>query len=191
MTTKPAGKTTSPNPLERDKQRQNDIYTPGHDWRRGSVAMSELIGRVLDPVCARRGFASSQLIHAWPELIGEAFVDCTIPEKIQWTRDPTFGQVGTLIIRVDGPKAIYLQHEEHQILERLNRFFGFQAIHRLKIIQGPIQHDERARKPDLPQLTPHQERKLQSFVQEFEDPALQEAVTSMGRGVLRRVLSER
>ena len=40
--------------------------------RRGPVTLAELVGRVLDPVTARRGFATADLIAAWPEIVGAA-----------------------------------------------------------------------------------------------------------------------
>ncbi|MEM8837961.1 MAG: DciA family protein [Pseudomonadota bacterium] len=176
---------------EREQRKRDGVYEAGRDWKRGSVAIGDLLGKVADPLCARRGFASSALLKAWPDLIGAHFSDCTLPEKIQWNNDPLYGQTGVLTIRIDGPRGVYLQHEEYQIIERINRFFGFNAIHQIKIVQGPIARRTHNHKPDLPDLTPQQDRQLRGFIQEFDDPALQAAVTAMGRGVLRRVLRDK
>lgn len=168
---------------------------PGRDWKRGPVRVSDLLPKFLDPIYARKGMASSALSAAWPELAGAMFSDCTLIETIQWPhqRDngsPSF-QGGVLVVRVDGPKAIYLQHEEHQIIERVNQFFGFHAITRLKIVQAPIHRKAKPVKPALPALSASQDRKLRECVLHFEDPALNEAVLAMGRGVLQRLLAEK
>ena len=49
------------------------------------------------------------------------------PLKIQWPRVPEGEQPepGTLVLRVDGPAAIEIQHMSRVILERVNRYFGF------------------------------------------------------------------
>ncbi len=73
---------------------------------------------------------------------------CTAPEKIVWprhalTEDPP---AGTLIIRADGPRAIFVQHELPQIVERVNAFFGYRAVAQARVVQGPVG----ARTPQAP-----------------------------------------
>lgn len=167
----------------------------GRDWRRGSVALSDLLPKLIDPICARKGLASSALIAAWPDLVGTTFADCTLPDKIDWPHQTSEGQIsyrgGTLVVRVDGPKAVYFQHEEHQILQRVNQFFGFVAIDRLKIVQAPIERTKKSAQEKLPSLSSNQEQKLRECVVEFDDPDLDAAILKMGKGVLRRELSKR
>ncbi len=50
------------------------------------------------------------------------------------TRD---GQGGVLTIKVEGAMALELQHLAPQIIERLNSYYGYPAIGKLNIIQGP------------------------------------------------------
>ena len=109
--------------------------------RRGVVALSELVGRVLEPVSARRGFATAELIAAWPAIAGPAYADCTQPEKIIWPRETNDGAPapGVLYLRVDGPRAIFVQHELGQVIERVNAFLGYGAIARARIVQGPAE----------------------------------------------------
>lgn len=178
---------------QRYLRRLDDDYRPGQDWRRGPVPLTDLLPKLVDPIYARKGLASSALAAAWPDLAGTAFADCTMVEAIQWPHQRRDGgpsyRGGVLTVRVDGPKTIYLQHEERQILERVNRFFGFAAIGRLKIVQAPV---SRAKKPPaaaLAELTPQQDRRLRDCVAEFSDPRLNEAILDIGRGVLRRALS--
>ena len=40
---------------------------------------------------------------------------------------------GTLVLRVEGPAAIEIQHLAEVILERVNRFFGWQAVGRIAL----------------------------------------------------------
>ena len=47
-----------------------------------------------------------------------------------------------LILRVDGPRAIEVQHRSRQILERVNGHFGYRAVAEMRILQAPV-----ARKP--------------------------------------------
>ena len=48
----------------------------------------------------------------------------------------------TLVLRVEGPAAIEIQHLSNVILERVNRFFGWQAVGRLALRQAPLSRRE-------------------------------------------------
>ena len=54
---------------------------------------------------------------------------------------------GTLVLRVEGPAAIEIQHLSAVILERVNRFFGWQAIGGLRLRQAPLRRDARKPRP--------------------------------------------
>ena len=110
--------------------------------------LGEIVGRVIEPVTARRGFAKADLIAVWPEIAGPMHADCTAPEKIVWPRQRETDEppAGTLIIRADGPRAIFVQHELPQIVERINAFFGYRAVAQARIVQGPVG----ARRPQAP-----------------------------------------
>ena len=181
--------------MSRDERRRQGEYQAGRDWRRGAVPVADLLPKLVDPIYAGKGLSSSALIAAWPEIVGATFVDCTMLETIQWPYQRSNGepsyQGGILVVRVDGPKAIYLQHEEKQILQRVNQFFGFSAIERLKITQGAIGKTKRTAKESLPKLSKIQETKLRECVAKFDDPDLNEAVIKLGQGVLQRALSRK
>src|SRR4030081_3718423 len=62
------------------------------------------------------------------------------PLKIQWPR-PVEGQPqepATLVLRVEGPMALEIQHASDVILQRVNRFFGWSAVGRLALRQAPL-----------------------------------------------------
>src|SRR5262249_57017343 len=53
----------------------------------------------------------------------------------------------TLVLRVEGPAALEVQHLSAVILDRVNRFFGWQAIGRIALRQAPLKHRERLTPP--------------------------------------------
>src|SRR4030081_2095263 len=75
------------------------------------------------------------------------------PLKIQWPR-PVEGQPqepATLVLRVEGPMALEIQHASDVILQRVNRFFGWSAVGRLALRQAPLSRRDRptaSRAPD-------------------------------------------
>ena len=42
------------------------------------------------------------------------------------------------MLRVDGPRAIEVQHRAGQILERVNTYFGYRAVAEMRILQAPV-----------------------------------------------------
>jgi hypothetical protein len=108
------------------------------------------IGTLADSF-AKQGFASTELVTRWADIVGPEIAAHSQPEKIRWPRrDQQEAEPATLVLRVEGPAAIEIQHLASVVLERVNRFFGFQAVARLQFRQAPLSRRERKppRKPD-------------------------------------------
>jgi hypothetical protein len=155
--------------------------------RKGALHLGEIVGRVIEPVTARRGFAKAELIAVWPEIAGPMHASCTAPEKIVWPRhsDGDEPPAGTLFIRADGPRAIFVQHELPQIVERVNAFFGYRAVAQARIVQGPV-GARSARPPAAETVDPAAEARAVSTVAAVEDEALRAALERLGRGVFTK-----
>lgn len=149
--------------------------------RRSAVPVSDLIARIIGPVAAKRGFASTDLVASWSEIAGPRIADHSRPEKIAWPRDPD--SPGVLVLRVDGPAAILIQHESDQIVERVNTFMGYRAIDRMRIVQGPLSGAARpeAREPTPPAPLP--EDVAERIGEIGGDGALREALERLAHGV--------
>lgn len=147
--------------------------------------MSELVGRLVSPLTAARSFAKSDLSAVWPEIVGERFASFSRPEKLVWPKGPdTEGRPALLLIRVHGPRAIYLQHEAGQIIERANAFLGYRAIDRIKLTQGTVDGDVKLPDRTPPTVSPESAAQLAKSVAGVEDDRLKAALEKLGRGVL-------
>jgi hypothetical protein len=153
--------------------------------RKGPRRIADLVARVIEPVTARRGFARAELIAVWPEIVGPMHADCTAPEKIVWPRhaDGDDPPAGTLFIRADGPRAIFVQHELPQIVERVNAFFGYRAVAQARVVQGPVNSAAPESRP-VPAPDPADERRVAADVAAIEDEGLRAALHRLGVGVL-------
>ena len=153
---------------------------------RGPQQISELVSGVLDPLMQQRAGMTMQLVMAWEEIAGHIHADYTRPEKLEWPRqmsdDDPF-QPATLRIACEGARAIYLQHESGMIIERVNSFFGFNAIDRIKIVQKSVQSTEKPRRQPPAKLDPQQQKRLSDLVNSVEDEKLKKALSKMGEGV--------
>ena len=82
---------------------------------------------------ARYGFAYGELMARWPEIVGETLAQYCEPEQIKWPRGA--GETaqklgGTLVIRAEPGRGLDLQYQSHQIIERINQFYGYGAVTR-------------------------------------------------------------
>ena len=101
--------------------------------------LSALVGKCLADAFARQGFAAREVVTRWPDIVGEDIAQHAEPIRMQWPRR-TDGEAepATLVLRVEGPAAIEIQHQSGLILASINRFLGWQAVDRLALRQAPL-----------------------------------------------------
>jgi hypothetical protein len=115
---------------------------PGKSFPR---PLADVLHKTLNDAFAKQGFASTELVIRWAEIVGAEIAAHAEPEKIQWSR-PYGGDTpepGTLVLRVEGPAAVEIQHLSGVVLERVNRFFGWQAVGALRLRQAPLRRRRR------------------------------------------------
>src|SRR6202000_471255 len=91
--------------------------------------LSLLLSDVFKDAYAKQGFAARELVTRWAEIAGADVAAHSEPLKLQWPR-PVEGQPqepATLILRVEGPMALEIQHKADVVLERLNPLLGWGA----------------------------------------------------------------
>lgn len=150
-----------------------------------AVALSDLVPDLLDPLLQKRAGLTTALIGAWLEIAGERIGPFSSPAKIGWGRanssDDPYAPA-TLFINADPAVALALQHETSAIMARVNDFFGYRAIDRVKISQKQMRQDL---KPDLrPKPLKVDVAAAQDKVAAIENEALREALAKLGAQVL-------
>jgi hypothetical protein len=121
--------------------------------RRNRVrATGEIIGDIGGLAFKRFGFVQSAVVSRWKEIVGERYARVSQPESIRFPTGKKAG--GTLTLLVEGAHAPLVQHLGPMIIERVNRFFGYQAIAQIAFRQGrlptPAPRPERGRLGTVP-----------------------------------------
>ena len=147
--------------------------------------LADLANPLLASSFARQGFASAELVTRWPDIVGPEIALHAEPLKMQWPRTPDgeTPEPGTLVLRVEGPASIEIQHLAPQILERVNRFFGFQAVGRLALRQAPIVRRQR-RKATTPD--PDAVKRMADSLPPISDEGLKDALARLGASVAKK-----
>ena len=144
-----------------------------------------LVSEVLDPVLARRAGMTSALLAAWPEIVPAMLSETTRPQKINWPRraheDDPF-KPATLIIAAEGMSALHVQHQSGEIVQRVNAFFGFQAVERIQLVQKPVTPERKPQRRKAP-VSPADEKRIANLAEGIEDERLREALIRLGKSV--------
>lgn len=161
------------------------------------MQISEVANDLIDPVLAKRAGINTLLLGSWDEIAGSSFADCTRPEKIAWPRRASEMagegggyQPGVLTIACEGSRALFLSHQQGELIQRINGFFGFPAIRQIRIVQKPVSPPARRRRAPRP-LTGEAARHLEDLVQGIESDALKAALKRLGTAVLGKQGSSR
>lgn len=146
----------------------------------GMVSIAVPSERVTRPVFGKHGFAGGALVVDWPAIVGSAVASHTLPIRIRFP--PKERAEGTLVVKVDsGAFAVEVQHLEPLILERINGYFGWKAVARLKLMQGPLPQPPRKPKPAPPKAD--MDAGLTARLDAVDDPDLREVLTRLGRRI--------
>jgi len=141
------------------------------------------------------GFALAALLTDWPSIVGADIASYTAPERLRWPRGvEAFDEVepgnerrpgATLVVRVDGPRAIELQHRARQVIERINASFGFRAVAELRFVQAPIEGQSAPKDPPSQPVQPDGEGAPPPELAMIEEEALRNALNRLRANMQR------
>ena len=148
--------------------------------------LSEFTGATLSDSLKAHGFASTEIIGRWADIAGPEIAAHSEPMKINWPRamNEHAPEPATLVLRVEGPAALEIQHLSAVILERVNRFFGWQAIGRIALRQAPLRR--RALPTPPPPLDPEVAARIAESLPAIEDAGLRQALARLGAAIKQK-----
>lgn len=159
-----------------DTTRASRSAAPERGDRRGMSALGAQVSRIAGPVLRRNGTAAYRLRAEWPRIAGERMAAVSMPEKLS---------SGVLQLRAESTAALLIQHQERQLLERINGYLGHGTVRRLRLVQGPV-----ARPADTPGAAPPavvDDTELRARLEsEIDDPGLRAALLGLGRALKRQ-----
>ncbi len=145
----------------------------------------------LTEAAARRGFAVPEVLLRWAEIAGAALAPHCRPVEVRYGRGPSLG--ATLVVETEGGRGPEIEMSAPAILERVNAFYGYRAVTRLRIVQagpgglaedgagfeGPGQGDERA-------TLAAARAEAARLAEGFRSPGLRGVMARLGAHVLSR-----
>ena len=149
---------------------------------RRTRAMADLLPAAGGAAFRRFGFVQSSIVSRWREIVGPRYAAVSAPESIRFP--PGKKSAGTLTLVVEGAHAPMMQHVAPTIQERVNHFFGYEAVARVAIRQGLVQVEKRKSRAAPPSLRPVTlPVDMKDSLRDIADPELRECLESLARGL--------
>ena len=152
--------------------------------RGGPRSLAAMLPKIARPAFGKRGFVEASVLTDWPQIVGSVLAGETRPLRLTFHRGAKTD--GTLQIRVTSAFSTELQHLAPLVIERINRYFGFGAVGRLTLSQGPVIRPPSRKRRQLPDPEPEALKRLESRVAAIEDEELRRALAGLGRNVISR-----
>jgi hypothetical protein len=175
------------------RPRTKQAADPARSRRARSV--SDLLPVAGGAAFRRFGFVQSSIVSRWREIVGARYAAVSSPESIRFP--PGKKSRGVLTLVVEGAHAPMMQHVAPTIVERVNSFFGYEAVERVAFRQGIVQAARARSRQAPPSLRPlglepspaERDREAQLAVElgdslrEVADPELRACLESLARGL--------
>jgi len=151
--------------------------------RRKFRTLSKSVEKITKPIFGKRGFGETAIVTDWPHIVGDTLAKHTVPEQISYAGSARSD--GTLKLKIDSSAlALELQHLTPQLMEKVNTYFGYRAVAKVQIIQGPV--PEQAEPPEpTGKLSDADKQSLDEKLAFVSDPELKAALTALGTEVLK------
>jgi len=145
-------------------------------------AIADLMPEIGRTAFRKFGFVQSSVVTRWSEIVGERHARVCRPESIRFPiGEKSDGILQLLVVPAHAP---IIQHVIPEIIERVNRFFGYNAVAKVKLRQGAVQppadkSEPRAAPPSLRPIP----LELGESLRDIGDPELRTVLESLARSL--------
>ncbi len=151
-------------------------------------SVAKMLMPLAKSLLGKKGFTEIDLLSNWKEIVGEDVAAYTLPRQIISRRGSKDG--GCLQIEVpSGAFALELQLREKIIKEKINFYFGYQAISDIRIIQNSelgFEDDEVQDMQGVQKIlvTKEEENYIKDLSDGVENPELKQKLIELGCSVI-------
>ena len=98
-------------------------------FTQGLRPLQSLLPENAKKILKKDGFVYFEIIKNWKNIVGEKMFKCVAPFKIKKINNENI-----LSINVNKNVMIEIEYSRDQIIEKINNYLGFKAIHKIQII---------------------------------------------------------
>ena len=138
----------------------------------------------------KSGFMQIDLMSNWEEIVGENLSKYVLPQKLSFCKDERTN--GTLFLMVyGGAFAMEVENKKQQILQKVNTFFGYEALSKIKIMQNNNPQNflidkNVSDKPKKSLVSKKEETYIDELIKDVDDENLRLRLANLGRAVFNQ-----
>lgn len=145
---------------------------------------------VLDPLARRmlgdKAFVEADIMRDWKEIVGEEWAEFSHPCGIDFKRGER--KDGVLVVQVAGGGiALEMQMKQKVLIGKINTYFGYEAVSRIKIMQNAeVIKNKKQSSDNLEKklVSKDQENYIKRQVSGIENQQLAETLEKLGCAIL-------
>lgn len=164
-------------------------YKVNETHRGGMCRLGDDIDRLTHKLLGDKGLTEIEILANWKHIAGEDLAAYSLPLKVDFKAGSRTN--GTLLLAcAGGAYALEIQHRTTAIIEKINTFFGYEAVTKIKISQNNFlpQTPERINdeyNPEKKLVTADEKNYIEDVVTDIQDPELKARLQSLGEKVLK------
>ncbi len=137
----------------------------------------DILPSVTGKTFKKHGFNDHRIMSYWHEIMGESLAHLSQPVSLS-RKTCVDGEGGVLTVKVEGAMALEVQHLSPFIIDKINGYYGYKIIAKIKIIQGVLSESLTYKQPTS--YTEHEVVNLsKSYQNEIDSPDLCKALARL------------
>lgn len=149
-------------------------------------ALSKAVERIARRAVGKDWNLYAALLEHWQEIVGAEYARVAAPVKITFPHQPNAArrENGTLCLRLPKGLAMEMSFKSEQIRQRINGYFGYEAIGRIAL--DPVYETPTAVEAPPIQTDAEAVALIHQAARGIEDEALRHALEGFGEAMLAR-----
>ena len=168
-----------------EKMKKNQIHISEEPHCKELESLGSVFIPLIKDVMTAEDFVEADILLNWKDIVGQEIAAYAYPIKVKYDHREN---IRTLYMEVPvGGFALELQHKEEYLLEKINVYFGYKAVHKINISQNiklrPQIKPVKVEKEEI-KLSDDEKKYMEDVVADIKDEKLKEILTKLGESVI-------
>jgi len=138
--------------------------------------------KITAPLLGKQGHVLGAVLQDWEKIVGDKIAGLTHPQKLLFRNEKRTG--GTLYLLASTGSGPLIQQISPAIMERINTYFGYNAVSYLKIQQGFLPPKALEQTENIA-LNSQENEWIDKNIEIIEDEELKTTLQSFGESLLK------
>ena len=151
--------------------------------RKKQLSLARAAEPLISQALRARGHATLEVIRRWPHIVGAELAAAS--EPVEMKMRGKMRSEGVLTVRVESGFAVLFEHRKPYLIDRINSYFGFQAVSQINLKQGPMRRRPQQAKA-IEAATPSEKAAVDQLISPVHDDGLKATLARLGQMVYAR-----